>query len=66
MTTMLEAEQIPLRSDPSHSLARQGTSSPLGATPRRDGVNFSVFSKHATGVELLLFDRVDDAQAARA
>jgi glycogen operon protein len=42
-----------------------GTSSPLGATPCRDGVNFSVFSKHATGVELLLFDRVDDAQAAR-
>ena len=28
-------------------------------------MNFSVFSKHATGVELLLFDRVDDAQAAR-
>ena len=42
-----------------------GTSSPLGATPCRDGVNFSVFSKHATGVELLLFDQVDDAQAAR-
>ena len=38
---------------------------PLGATPCRDGVNFSVFSKHATGVELLLFDRVDDAQPAR-
>ena len=34
-----------------------GTSSPLGATPCRDGVNFSVFSKHATGIELLLFDR---------
>ena len=33
-----------------------GTSSPLGATPCREGVNFSVFSKHATGMELLLFD----------
>jgi isoamylase len=43
-----------------------GTSSPLGAMPCRDGVNFSVFSKHATGVELLLFDHVDDAVAARA
>jgi isoamylase len=42
-----------------------GTSSPLGATPCREGVNFSVFSKHATGVELLLFDHVDDAKAAR-
>jgi glycogen operon protein len=29
------------------------------------GVNFSVFSKYATGIELLLFDRVDDAEAAR-
>ena len=45
---------------------KQGTSSPLGATPCPEGVNFSVFSKHATGVELLLFDRVDDgADAAR-
>jgi isoamylase len=43
----------------------RGRSSPLGATPSPDGVNFSVFSRHATGVELLLFDRVDDASAAR-
>ena len=28
------------------------------------GVNFSVFSRHATGVELLLFDGVDDAKPA--
>src|SRR5439155_18491843 len=32
-----------------------GSSSPLGATPSPAGVNFSVFSKHATGVELLFF-----------
>ena len=43
----------------------QGASSPLGATPCRGGVNFSVFSKHATGIELLLFDRVD-AETGRA
>ncbi|HYB43397.1 MAG TPA: glycogen debranching enzyme, partial [Candidatus Methylomirabilis sp.] len=43
-----------------------GKSSPLGATPSREGVNFSVFSKHASGVELLLFDGVDDARPARA
>ena len=42
-----------------------GSSAPLGATPRRDGVNFSLFSRHATGVELLLFDREDDAAPAR-
>jgi isoamylase len=36
-----------------------GASAPLGATPSAEGVNFSVYSKHATGVELLLFDHVD-------
>jgi glycogen operon protein len=35
-----------------------GASFPLGATIGPGGVNFSVFSKHATGVQLLLFDRV--------
>jgi isoamylase len=43
----------------------EGSSAPLGATPTRSGTNFSVFSRHATGVELLLFDHVDDARAAR-
>src|SRR6516162_1023364 len=41
-------------------------SSPLGATVFADGTNFCVYSKHATGIELLLFDCVDDAQPARA
>jgi isoamylase len=43
----------------------EGRSSPLGATPSSNGVNFSVFSRHATGVQLLLFDGVDDTEAAR-
>jgi isoamylase len=43
----------------------RGSSTPLGATPARDGVNFSVFSRHATAVELLLFDHVDDAESRR-
>jgi isoamylase len=43
----------------------EGSTSPLGATPSAGGVNFSVFSKHATGVDLLLFDGVDDAKPAR-
>jgi len=47
-----------------HGLAR-GTSSPLGATPGPDGANFSVFARHATGVELLLFERADDPRASR-
>jgi isoamylase len=39
-----------------------GASAPLGATVHPGGVNFSVFSKDATLVELLLFD---DASAIR-
>jgi glycogen operon protein len=42
-----------------------GTSAPLGATPAQGGVNFSVFSKNATGVELLFFDSAEDARPAR-
>jgi glycogen operon protein len=43
----------------------EGRSSPLGATLYPEGANFSIYSKHATGIELLLFDRVDDARPAR-
>jgi len=40
---------------PSH-----GHSHPLGATVIDGGVNFSLFSRFATGVELLLFDKADN------
>ena len=36
-----------------------GHSFPLGATVYPEGVNFSVFSKGAAGVELLLFGDMD-------
>jgi len=42
-----------------------GKSSPLGATAHRGGVNFSIFSRYASGVELLFFDREDDAAPSR-
>ncbi|MFK7990076.1 MAG: glycogen debranching protein GlgX [Sandaracinaceae bacterium] len=42
-----------------------GGPSPLGATLRDEGVAFSVFSKHAERVDLLLFDEVDEAEPAR-
>src|SRR5262245_1303568 len=42
-----------------------GSAAPLGSTVTTEGTNFSVFSKHATGIELLLFDRVDDRQPVR-
>ena len=37
-----------------------GKSYPLGSTWDGDGVNFSLFSEHATSVELLLFESPDD------
>jgi len=42
-----------------------GRPHPLGAHPAAGGVNFSVFSRDAQRVELLLYDEVDDAEPAR-
>jgi glycogen operon protein len=38
---------------------------PIGATVADGGANFCLFSRSAEGVELLLFDREDDARPAR-
>jgi glycogen operon protein len=43
----------------------EGRSFPLGATVAEDGVNFSLYSRHASGVELHFFDRDDDARPSR-
>ena len=40
--------------------AEKGSPHPLGATPDQDGVNFSLFSKNATAVDLLLFKTHND------
>jgi glycogen operon protein len=40
-------------------------SHPLGATVYPSGVNFSIFSRSASGMELLLFDREDDERPSR-
>jgi isoamylase len=42
-----------------------GQSSPLGATVCSGGVNFSIYSRGASGVELLFFDCEDDVSPAR-
>ena len=42
-----------------------GSSFPLGASCQRGGVNFSVYSRNATLIELLLFENADDVQPAR-
>ena len=45
--------------------ATNGRSYPLGVVLHRGGANFCVFAQHATSVELLLFDRADDARPKR-
>ncbi|MGD1073877.1 MAG: glycogen debranching protein GlgX [Bryobacteraceae bacterium] len=47
------------------SATAAGRSYPLGATLIPGGANFSVFSRSASAIELLLFDRVDDARPSR-
>ena len=42
-----------------------GRSAPLGATVTCGGVNFSSYSRDASGVELLIFDREDDERPSR-
>jgi glycogen operon protein len=49
----------------SHAMHRPGLSFPLGADLALGGANFSVFSKHATAAQLLLFDNVDDPEPSR-
>jgi len=44
---------------------RPGKSFPLGATICADGVNFGLYSKSSTALELLLFDAVDAAAPSR-
>ncbi len=45
--------------------ARTGSAYPLGATVHSNGTNFSLFSTHATSVELLFFDHADSAQPSK-
>jgi len=48
-----------------YTTATRGQSSPLGASVSALGVNFSIFSRKATGIELLFFDHEDDPRPAR-
>ena len=58
-----EKRMRPTVTDPASTIGR---SSPLGAAVGAEGVNFSLFSRDASAVELLLFDRGADQRPARA
>ena len=51
--------------DAAPSLQQAGRSNPLGATVAAGGVNFSVYSQRASRMDVLFFDREDDARPAR-
>ena len=44
---------------------RTGRPHPLGATPDAEGANFALFTRHATSVELLLFERHDSPKPVK-
>jgi len=60
MNAVLNQAGVDKMSDPANRADSAGRSYPLGATIFPDGVNFSVFSRGASAVELLLFDGEDD------
>ncbi len=62
---MTIAEPPPRSVTPGAQAEMIGRSSPLGATLVDGGVNFSLYSRTAAVVELLFFDREDDARPSR-
>ena len=62
MTAYLAEREAALVGQPTAAVPSSGRSFPLGAIVLADGVNFSVFSREASRLELLLFD---DAEATR-
>ena len=60
---MTHEEQVAMENPIAGRLS--GRSYPLGATLINGGANFSVFSRSATSIDLLFFDRVDEARPSR-
>ncbi|VWX58901.1 Glycogen operon protein GlgX homolog [Burkholderiales bacterium 8X] len=52
-------------STPDIAIAREGVAHPLGATFTGDGVNFALFSAHATRVEVCIYDESGEHETAR-
>jgi glycogen operon protein len=65
MSLTLEQAVVEKMSAAANRADSTGRSYPLGATVFPDGINFSVFSRGASAVELLLFEREDDARPTR-
>ena len=64
VSTSTHDKAVASDSEPAYRV-RPGRPHPLGATPDADGANFALFSRHATAVQLLLFENHDDAPAVQ-
>src|SRR4030095_5964536 len=65
MSVVLLDQALAAKDVAAKNVESTGRSSPLGATVVPGGVNFSVFSRGAVAVELLLFGRADDPRPTR-
>ena len=65
MSTILDRAAFQKLAAPERRPYSSGRSYPLGTRILHDGVNFSVFSRGSSAVELLLFDREDDSRPSR-
>jgi isoamylase len=65
LNQMLASNRITEERPASGTEISEGKSFPLGATPCPGGANFSVFSRNATDVKLLLFDDAGDVRPSR-
>ncbi len=66
MTAYFAELQAQLAGQPTAAIPSSGRSFPLGAAVLSNGINFSVFSRHASRVELLLFDDAEEPRPTRA
>jgi pullulanase/glycogen debranching enzyme len=66
MTAHFAELQARLAGQPTAAIPSSGRSFPLGAAVLSNGINFSVFSRHASRVELLLFDDAEEPHPTRA
>lgn len=58
----MELKKNSKKINPKNITFSKGRAHPLGATPDKNGVNFSIYSENATGVQLLLFKSHDDVE----
>jgi hypothetical protein len=64
-STTKQKEATPMNRSRRPALVEPGVPFPLGSKPVYDGVNFSVYSRHALGAELLLYDDADASEPSR-